>query len=38
MTKVHVAQFSKEVTPSLAKPPLKFNGGFIKFGLNSLED
>ena len=28
--------FTKEVNPSLAKPPLKFNGGLAKLGLTSL--
>ena len=28
--------FTKEVNPSLAKPPLKFNGGLANLGLTSL--
>ena len=28
-----VADLTKEINPSLAKPPLKFNGGLAKFGL-----
>ena len=31
-----VAFFIKEVNPSLAKLPLKFNGGLAKLGLTSL--
>ena len=31
-----VAYFTKQVNPSLAKPPLKFNGGLAKLGLTSL--
>ena len=31
-----VAYFTKEVNPSLAKQPLKFNGGFAKLGLTSI--
>ena len=27
---------TREVNPSLAKPPLKFNGGLAKLGLTSL--
>ena len=31
-----MAYVTKEVNPSLAKPPLKFNGGLAKLGLTSL--
>ena len=31
-----VPYFTKEVNPSLAKSPLNFNGGLVKFGLISL--
>ena len=31
-----VAYFTKEVDPNLTKLPLKFNGGLVRFGLNSL--
>ena len=30
------AYFDKEVTPSLAKPPLNFNSGLAEPGLTSL--
>ena len=30
-----VVYFTKEVNPSLAKPPLKFNDGLAKLGLTS---
>ena len=31
-----VACFTKEVNPSLTKPPLDTNGGLVKLGLTSL--
>ena len=31
-----VAYFTKEVNPSLAKPPLNFNGGLANLGFTSL--
>ena len=33
--RIPVAYFTKEVKPTLAKPPLNFNGGLAKFGLTS---
>ena len=32
-----LAFFTKEINPSLAKPPLKFSGGFAKLGLTFLD-
>ena len=37
MSLLFVANFTKEVNPSLAKPPLKYNGVLAKLGLTSLE-
>ena len=33
-----VAYFTREVNPSLAKPPSNFDGGLAKLGLTSLVD
>ena len=33
---MHVAYFTKDVNPSLAKPQLKFNDGLAKPGLTFL--
>ena len=33
---MYLAYYTKEVNPSLVKPPLKFNGGLAKLGLTSL--